>query len=70
LASVDSADNCDSETDDSGRRKRSCRAKRITASDRSLANRESTSFTSERIASDSLNAQQNTSGFPPGGMED
>ena len=63
LARVDSADNCDKETGESGRRNRNWRANRITASDKSLANRESISFTRQRIASGSSYAEQNTTGF-------
>ena len=51
LASVESADNCDSETWDSGRRKRNWRASRTTASERSLARRPSGSFTRQRVHS-------------------
>ncbi len=54
LARVDSADNCDRETGESGRRNRNWRASRMTASDKSLANRESVSFTRQRIASGSF----------------
>ena len=48
-ANVASADNCDSDTGDSGRRKRNCRANRMTASDKSLASRASASFTWQRV---------------------
>src|ERR1700677_2508165 len=49
LANVASADSCDSDTGDCGRRNRSCRASRITASDRSLANRLSLSITGRTL---------------------
>ena len=39
LANVARADSCDNDTGDCGRRNRSCRESRITASDKSLANR-------------------------------
>ena len=64
LASVDSADNCDKDTGDSGRRNRNWRANRITASDKSLANRESTSFTKQRIASNSSRRAAKHGGLP------
>lgn len=64
FARVDSADNCDSDIGDSVRRNLNWRANRITARDRSLANRESTSFTLQRIASASSRAQQNRTGEP------
>ena len=61
LASVDNADSCESETGEFGRRNRNCRARRITASDRSLTRRASTSFTRQRVPSTSRESRGNQS---------
>ena len=67
LPSVASADNCDSDTGESGRRKRNCRAKRRTASDKSLASRASASVTCQRVPTPLADPVQTTiSGAYPG----
>jgi len=48
-ARLASADSCDNDTGESGRRKRSWRANRTTANERSLASRASGSFTTQTV---------------------